>query len=380
MIEGSNNSAPPVPASPSAPTADVHARGKPSESSVRDFEALLSEPGVDDTEAETALARPPVRQQRSPFDQGPQAKSDQRGESAAGQKDTTTNRGDTQAKTNPSPSNPSPNAAQQHAQSSGTQNAGQDAGAASSQGNQSATGQSASQGSNGATQQGTQGAAGQNPGQGANGATQQGTQGAASPNVSQNTSAAAQQRAAQATAGDPSVPATKVPGSSKGNANTVEEPGVQITDQTADVVQSADEAAAGKTQGGVASPQPQGVVNQAGIPTPDRAEDVAKLATEFYKQLGTRDLSAIRDKGALQFKLGGEAFPGTSVKVQVEAGVTVVALQSTDPETQQFLRDAQAALNRELGEGVAVRVQEREGQSGQQQEQQEQTESEDGNE
>lgn len=143
---------------------------------------------------------------------------------------------------------------------------------------------------------------------------------------------------------------------------------------------SSEEAAASNTATTSGAAPAQGVAPQAAVLTSERADEVAKLATEFFKELGTRDLSAVRDKGALQFKLGGETFPGTSVRVQVEAGVTVVALQSVDPETQQFLRDSQIALNKELGEGVAVRVEERDQQSGQGQEQnREQPEADDDN-
>lgn len=102
-----------------------------------------------------------------------------------------------------------------------------------------------------------------------------------------------------------------------------------------------------------------------------RAEDVAKLANTFYKELGARDLNALKQGGALQFKLGGDAFPGTSVKVSVEAGLIVLDVSSIEPDVQQFLKDSQVELNRFFDSGVSVRVDERDEQSDQQQHQDE---------
>lgn len=102
-----------------------------------------------------------------------------------------------------------------------------------------------------------------------------------------------------------------------------------------------------------------------------RAEDVAKLASTFYKELGARDLNALKQGGALQFKLGGDAFPGTSVKVSVEAGLIVLDVSSIEPDVQQFLKDSQVELNRFFDSGVSVRVDERDEQSEQQQHQDE---------
>lgn len=102
-----------------------------------------------------------------------------------------------------------------------------------------------------------------------------------------------------------------------------------------------------------------------------RAEDVAKLANTFYKELGARDLNALKQGGALQFKLGGDAFPGTSVKVSVEAGLIVLDVSSIEPEVQQLLKDSQVELNRFFDAGVSVRVDERDEQSDQQQPQDE---------
>ena len=71
---------------------------------------------------------------------------------------------------------------------------------------------------------------------------------------------------------------------------------------------------------------------------------------------------------------GGDVFPGTSVQVKIESGVTVVGIRSTNADVQQFLRDnaGGAALSEALGAGVAVRVEERDQQSGQGQGQQNQ--------
>ena len=139
-----------------------------------------------------------------------------------------------------------------------------------------------------------------------------------------------------------------------------------------------DEASSGLQQTSQAQPT-QPVAAPGGVaPGADaRADDVAKLANTFYKELGARDLNAVKQGGALQFKLGGDAFPGTSVKVSVEAGLTVIDVSSIEPDVQQFLKDSQVELNRFFDAGVSVRVEERDESSEQQQQQDEPEDQED---
>lgn len=139
-----------------------------------------------------------------------------------------------------------------------------------------------------------------------------------------------------------------------------------------------DEAASGLQQTSQAQPtQPVAAPGGVAPGTDARADDVAKLANTFYKELGARDLNAVKQGGALQFKLGGDAFPGTSVKVSVEAGLTVIDVSSIEPDVQQFLKDSQVELNRFFDAGVSVRVEERDESSEQQQQQDEPEDQED---
>jgi len=103
----------------------------------------------------------------------------------------------------------------------------------------------------------------------------------------------------------------------------------------------------------------------------DRAAEVNKLVNVFNKEVGLRDLHATKKHG-LSFNLNSASYPGTSVSLSLEAGQTVVDIQSIDPEVSQFLRDARGDINRELGANVTVRVQERDQQSGEHQQEQQQ--------
>lgn len=139
-----------------------------------------------------------------------------------------------------------------------------------------------------------------------------------------------------------------------------------------------DEAASGLQQTSQAQPTQSVAAPVGAAPGTDaRADDVAKLANTFYKELGARDLNTVKQGGALQFKLGGDAFPGTSVKVSVEAGLTVIDVSSIEPDVQQFLKDSQVELNRFFDAGVSVRVEERDESSEQQQQQDEPEDQED---